>query len=113
MPDWENDLRRFRVDVDIKLDRRLPVTQHHRTAHYHDAGNFGMQFRVAVEQQGDVGLRAGCDDGDRLGAVAQGLAISSTAVNVWAAKPGSGSAGPSRPLSPCTLSAIISSRING
>ena len=70
-PGLENDLCRFRVDVDIKFDRRLPVTQHHGAAHHHDAGNFAMQFRVAVEQQGDVGLRTGSDDRNRPGAFAQ------------------------------------------
>ena len=41
------------------------------------------------------------------------FAISSTAVQLCGVKPGSGSAGPSSPLSPCTLSAIINSRIRG
>ena len=41
------------------------------------------------------------------------FAISSTAVQFCGANVGSGNAGPSRPLSPCTLSAIIKLRING
>ena len=67
----EDDLRRFRVDVDIKLGGGLPVAEHHCAAHHHDARDLVVQFRVAIQQQGDVGLRACGDNRHRLRAFAQ------------------------------------------
>ena len=40
-------------------------TKPHCAAHNHDTGNFAMQFRVAIEQQGNVSLRSGRNNGDR------------------------------------------------
>jgi hypothetical protein len=82
-------------------------------AHNHNTGDFAVQFRMAVQQQRDVGLRSGCHQRDGFSAFTQHLRHQLHGGAVLRREPGSGSAGPSSPLSPCTLSAIISSRISG
>ncbi len=65
-PELEDNFCRFRVDVNIKFRSGRPVTQRHRAAHDHNAGDFRMQFRMAIQQQRHVGLWASGDDGGLL-----------------------------------------------
>ncbi|MNN48273.1 hypothetical protein D3C81_1627450 [compost metagenome] len=67
----EDNFCGFRIDEDVELCRGRPVPQPHRSTHDHNPRDFGVQFRVAVEQQCHVGLRACCHQRHRLVAVSQ------------------------------------------
>ncbi|SAJ03019.1 Uncharacterised protein [Enterobacter cloacae] len=55
----EDDFRGFRVNEDVELCCWRPVPQPHCPAHDDDTGDVAVQFRMAVQQQRYVGLRAG------------------------------------------------------
>ncbi len=65
-PRLKDHFRGLRINVNIKLRRRLPVAQPHGAPHDHDAGDLRVQLRMAGEQQRHVSLRPGGHQGHRL-----------------------------------------------
>ena len=74
-----------------------------------------MQFWMAIEQQGNVRLRSGRNNGDGPLQLSHSVfAINSTAgAALWVRNVDLAVPGRPEPLSPRTLSAMIKSRING
>ena len=65
-PRLKDHFRGLRINVNIKLRRRLPVAQPHGAPHDHDAGDLRVQLRMAGEQQRHVSLRPGGHQSHRL-----------------------------------------------
>ncbi len=62
----EDDVRGFRIRLDVELGGRGPVAPLRRAAHEDDLPDEGGDIGMAGQQQGDVGQRRRRDEGDRL-----------------------------------------------
>ena len=69
----EYDFGGFGIHEDVELGGGRPVSEAHRTTHNHDTGDFGVQLRMAIQEQCDVSLRPGGDNRHRFRAFTQGF----------------------------------------
>ena len=111
MPGVVDRLGGLRVGPDVELGGRGHVALGGGTPHRDDPLDVGATG--ALEQQRDVGQRAGRHQRDGRGLAAIVRSRKSTACSPSGSCRAGGSVGPSRPLSPWTCEATVSSRASG